>query len=135
MSWPYPVLFAQEQAEPPPPPARKDPKDAIKSDALWITVGLLLLVLLVGIVVLAYIDRWRKRSAPFEKDSVEEVSNFRDLYESGEITQGEYERIRAKMAGRVKEKVGVKPSAVPPSTAEAAPSADGPADNPSGPGK
>ena len=130
MTGPHFALFAQEPAEPP-PPARKDPKDAIKSDTLWITVGLLLLVLLAGIVVLAFIDRWRKRSVPFEKGSVEEVSNFRELYESGEITQSEYERIRAKMAGRVKEKVGVKPVTPAPPT----PGADSPAGNPDGPEK
>jgi hypothetical protein len=131
MTGPHLALFAQEVAEPP-PPAGKDPKDAIKSETLWITVGILLLVLFVGIVILAWIDRWRKRSVPFEKGPVEEVTNFREMYESGEITQSEYERIRVKMAGRVKEKVGVKPAAPPRPTPGPGPANDPPSANPDG---
>jgi hypothetical protein len=115
------VLFAQETA--PTPPAKSDPKDAIKSDTLWITVGLLALILVVGAVVVAMVDRWRKRTPAFDKASVEEVTNFREMFESGEITHAEYEKIRSKMATRVKTTVGVKPGdpPAPPGPADAPP--------------
>ncbi len=107
---PHSPLFAQEQEQT--PPVKRDPKDAIKSDSLWITIGILALVLVVGAIVLAAVDRWRKKSTPFDKESVEEVANIRELYESGEITHSEYERIRNKMSTRVKEKVGLNPTAL-----------------------
>jgi hypothetical protein len=111
-------LYAQEPGATQ-PTTRHDPKDAIKSETLWITVGLLALALVIGAVVLAAVDRWRKKTNPFDVGSVEEVSNFREMYESGEITHAEYERIRNKVSDRVKETVGVKS----PPTSPPAPSA------------
>jgi hypothetical protein len=115
------LLFAQE------PPdaavvAKPNPKDAVKSDALWITVGLLALVLVVGAVVITAVDRWRKRTTPFDKDALKEGSNFREMYEAGEITHAEYERIRNKMAGRVRNTVGLKPTETVPPPLEPGPS-------------
>lgn len=133
MRGPYATLFAQEAVEQP-PAAKAEPKDAIKSDSLWITIGLLCLVLVLGAVILAAVDRWRKRATVFEKESVEELSRLRDLFESGEITHSEYDRILGKMAGRVKEKVGVKPGGS--ETGPGTPSINGtPPGNPNGSGK
>ncbi|HEY2786499.1 MAG TPA: hypothetical protein VGJ05_16155 [Fimbriiglobus sp.] len=121
------VVIAQDPETP--PRAKHDPKDVIKSDALWITVGILALVLVVGAFILAAVDRWRKRSAAFDREAIEEVSTIREMYEGGEITHSEYERIRTNLATRVKAKVGLNAPpptpTIPPGPEKAGPSGSG----------
>ncbi len=95
-----------------------------------VTVGLLVLVLLVGAAVLHYTDVWRKQQQfipPHE--SAESLSSFRELYERGEITEAEYAAVRDRVAARVKQEVAL----TNPSTASLPPPETSPPGN-RGPG-
>lgn len=59
--------------------------------------------LLVGALVIFLVDRWRKRSATADfADAGSELTSFRAMYERGEITEEEYNRLRLKVSERVK---------------------------------
>lgn len=65
---------------------------------LLIWGSILVAVLVLGAIVLARLDRWRKRmTGPEEIEDT--LSAFRLSYEEGEISEEEYKRIRAKLAG------------------------------------
>lgn len=110
-------LFA---ADPPLPPDKP-----LISVELWITVGLLAFVLLIGAVILYLTDIWRKRQLAPDRDATESLTSFRAMYDRGEISEDEYKQIRARIAVRVKQEV----SAANPSLASGAVSAS-PADSP-----
>src|SRR5579884_730494 len=83
-----------------------------KPEFIWGTAALAG-TLLVGAIVVLLVDRWRKRALLEEKRSGEELTSFRAMYERGEITEEEYNRVRQRVADRVK----VKKPAVPPAPA------------------
>ncbi len=67
--------------------------------------------LLLGALVLALVDRWRKR----QNDAVtphEQLTSFRVLYERGELSEQEYQRVKAKLAPKLKPAVVTPPPAV-----------------------
>jgi hypothetical protein len=75
-------------------------------------------LILVGICLLAavlfyFLERWRKRGVVEDtrEDSLS-LSNFREMYENGEITEAEYKKVRDKLAAQMKNKLGLptKPS-------------------------
>ena len=88
---------------------------------IWGTVALAS-ALLVGAVVVLLVDRWRKRVLLEEKRSGEELTSFRAMYERGEITEEEYNRLRQRVAERVKKPPVPGPA---PGPAAGTPSADG----------
>jgi hypothetical protein len=106
-----PVLFAQAEAEPP-PPRRSEP--FLQKGEDWALVGLLTAALLVGAVVLYFVDRWRKRVMIEDRKSGEELTSFRAMYERGEITEEEYARLRQRVAERVKKPPMAAPANGPP---------------------
>ena len=108
------ALALWPEAAEPPAPKRSDPFLTKPQD--WVVVGLLVGVLLAGAVALSILDRWRRR-AMAGRDAGGELTSFRAMYERGEITEEEYNRLRLKVAERVK-----TPPA-PPSVAGAAPGA------------
>ena len=58
----------------------------------------LLVALLVGAVVIWLVDRWRKKATVDAPDSAEELTDFRGMYERGEITEEEYVKLRDRVA-------------------------------------
>jgi hypothetical protein len=87
-----------------------------------VTVGLLVLVLLVGAAVLHYTDAWRKRQLLPPHESAESLSSFREMFERGEITEAEYLAVRDRVAARVKQEVALNnPSTAVSSTPETSP--------------
>lgn len=73
---------------------------------LLIATGLLVLVLLAGAVAIYLVDRWRKRQiADDSHESAESLTSFRAMFERGELSKEEYERVRAKMAARIRQEV------------------------------
>ena len=86
-----------------------------KEERLILWSGVLLGVLVLGAVVIARLDRWRKRQME-GADDPDPVMSFRELYERGEISKAEYDRVLR----RVAERVGAKPRPVPvpPATAQ-----------------
>jgi hypothetical protein len=87
---------------------------------LWATVGLLGLVLL-GVLVIAWLDRWRKQSGSASCSANDQLAEFRELRERGELSAEEFERIRASLEPRLREELNLpagssnKPSPLPDS--------------------
>jgi hypothetical protein len=78
-------------------------KGAWRAPVLWTTLTLVA-VLLIAAVVLAVVDRWRKRSAMTERMSPgEQLTHFRELYDRGELSREEFERIRALLGQRLRQ--------------------------------
>lgn len=86
-----------------------------------VTVGLLVLILLVGAVVLYVTDIWRKNQLAPDRESAEALTTYRAMYERGEITEAEYLAVRNKVATQLREEVGINRPAVPNPGAEDAP--------------
>ncbi len=84
----------------------RDPADLLQNpEFLWLT-GALVATLLVGAFVLSRIERWRKRQLSDSPASdIEQMSSFRAMYENGELSKEEYDRIKAREAQRLLGKV------------------------------
>ncbi len=76
-----------------------------QSIEFWVSVGLLVLILLVGAIVLYFTDVWRKRQLAPGRDSTEALSTFREMYERGEITEAEYHAVRDRVAAQMRQEV------------------------------
>jgi len=89
------VLTLLAQAE----GAEKDPFR--RPEVIWGTIGLAV-ALLAGAVVVWAVDRWRKRATQQTSDSGTELTDYRAMYDRGEITEAEYVKLRNKIATRMK---------------------------------
>lgn len=97
-------------------------------------VGIAFVGLIVAALVLKIATRYRRQiDEPDEINASVSMSSFREMYESGEITQDEYDRLRDKLAAKIKGEVGKsnpsklprltpKPPVVPPSVGSDVPS-------------
>jgi uncharacterized membrane protein len=110
-------------------PTRPGGVQAMVKDTGFVVWSLVLSgLLLIAALIFFFFDRWRKR--PVGQSARElslSLNSFKDLYDNGEITEAEYERIKAKWAAKLKEKTGshVAP-APPPETPVPAPPTDPP---------
>ena len=79
-------------------------------------VGILLAVLVVGGMLMARLDRWRKRQMEVLDETSDHIGSFRALYERGEISKAEYDRVLRRVAERagVKIKPVIVKAVVPP---------------------
>ena len=68
---------------------------------LWVTLALVVIIL-VSALVLVWLDRWRKRSGSDRLSAQEQLANFRALYEQGQLSKEEFERIRATLAPQLR---------------------------------
>jgi hypothetical protein len=95
--------------------AERDVADLLSNaEFLWL-VGALVATLLVGALVLSWVERWRKRQLSDSPVSeVEQMGMYRQMYERGELSKEEYDRIKAKEAKRLRSKLTAKPAAAPP---------------------
>jgi hypothetical protein len=85
------ALFAQADR------ADKDPFR--QPEVIWGTAGLAL-ALLGGALIIWLVDRWRKQATTITPaNTAEELTDFRGMYERGEITEEEYVRLRNKVSG------------------------------------
>jgi hypothetical protein len=99
-----------------------------KDARLLAATGLLIGVLLLGALVLYYADRWRRRQFSDDRSTSDDLTSFRVLYERGELSQTEYDRIRNRLAGKIKREAAgpPKPADGPkPAGGEAQPPAAG----------
>jgi hypothetical protein len=94
-----------------------------KEERLLLWVSVLVGVLLVGAWIIARVDRWRKRQMEDADDSPDQMMSFRALYERGELSKEEYDRVLRRVADRA----GAKPKPVPTAAAESPPAAEPPA--------
>lgn len=92
-------MFTLQLVAQQPPPG--NPFD--RPEILWATAGIAA-ALVVGAVVVLWVDRWRKKGlTPESGRSVDELTEYRRLYDAGEITEEEYKKLRAQLADRVKQ--------------------------------
>jgi len=92
--------------------AKRADKDPFRQpEVIWGTAGLAV-ALLVGALVIWLVDRWRKKSNT-AADTIAELTDFRGMYERGEITEEEYNKLRTRVSGRMKQ-APVAPTAAPP---------------------
>ena len=97
-----------------------------RPEIIWGSVGLAA-ALFAGAVVIYFVDKWRRRSAMADREAGLELTDFRAMFERGEITETEYNRLRLKVADRVKQPAGSPvlvplagaPPAAPPTAAPA----------------
>jgi hypothetical protein len=75
---------------------------------IW-TVAAFIGLLFLGAIVLAVLDRWRKRSGSPSLSANDQLAHFRELYENGELSQSEFERIRARLTGQLMRELDVRP--------------------------
>jgi hypothetical protein len=97
-------------------------------EVIWGTAGLAL-ALLAGALLVYLADRWRKGTVAPVSDTTGELTEFRRMYERGEITAEEYAKLRDRVAQRVKAPppVPVSPGQQAlPSAGSVAPSLPGP---------
>jgi hypothetical protein len=92
--------------------AEKDPFR--KPEVIWGSVAIIV-ALLLGALVIHFADKWRKQNVASARDTVVELSDFRGMFDRGEITADEYAKLRDKVAKRVKTQT--KPPVSPESPA------------------
>jgi hypothetical protein len=72
----------------------------------------LIATLLLGALIFAWLDRWRKRPDREILTPTDQLTAFRQSYDRGEMSQQEYERIRATLAPKVRAQVNLPPRPV-----------------------
>jgi hypothetical protein len=67
---------------------------------LWATLALVG-ALLIGAILVGLVDRWRKRADLDRVNSKNQLAHFRTLYEQGELSLEEFERVQKLLTGRI----------------------------------
>ena len=75
---------------------------------LWSSLALTVLIL-VGALAIAWLVRWREQSAAEPLSANEQLAHFRELYQRGELSQEEFERIRASLGSQLRQELNVPP--------------------------
>jgi hypothetical protein len=91
-------------------------------DVIWGIAGIAL-ALLAGALLVYLADKWRKKIATQGVDSSNELTEFRRMFESGEITEQEYVKLRDRVAQRVKAPPPAPAAALIPVSQQLAPGA------------
>ena len=95
--------------QPVPPPARQ-PVDKAKARQDLIFNGILIAVAVIVIgIIFGLLKYWARRQTEDCDNPTMTLSSYREMYESGELSQEEYEQIRGKMAAKMKGSLGIKP--------------------------
>jgi uncharacterized membrane protein len=81
---------------------------------LWSSAAAVIVLLLVMALVVAWLERWRKRPEQDKMSASDQLARFRELYERGELSPEEFARIRTLLGDRLKEELDL-PTAAPES--------------------
>jgi hypothetical protein len=90
------------------------------SRTFWLSIALIGVIAL-GALVVAVLGRWRKLPTEEKLSANEQLAHFRELYEEGEISQGEYDRIRTTLEKQLRAEANLPPRPEP-NAGEAPPS-------------
>jgi len=105
--------------------------------SLWTLVwgGLMLLVMLLGVLVIILVDRWRKRPESDTLSPSDQLTQYRMMLEAGTLTQEEFESLRGVLSTRMRSSSHQvpHPAAETPNTPSSSPSDPGPEEPPSSP--
>jgi hypothetical protein len=63
--------------------------------------------LLLGAAVIYCVDLWRKKADLAQASGEDEMTRYRALYESGELSQEEYDRLKALLSGRLRKQLNL----------------------------
>ncbi len=76
----------------------------LESMEFLIATGLLAVALLAGAVVVWLLDRWKKQNEMnLQREASDSLSTYRAMYESGELSQEEYETVRERLTSQMRE--------------------------------
>jgi len=89
--------------------ASTDLRSELPLQLLW-TVLILTAVVVGAAGIVVGIGRWLKRP-PAGRGAADDLASFRVLYERGEFSQEEYERIRSRLNKRLRQELNVPPPA------------------------
>jgi hypothetical protein len=104
-------LPAAAPVSPPPRPKLKP------GEFFWAALPLIAVLLLAALIVYL-VKRWMKRKEQVAPEAAgDQLSHFRSLYERGEMSREEFERVRALLAGQLRKEMNVPtPQAPSPAT-------------------
>jgi hypothetical protein len=109
------------------------PKPGWEFPVLWTSL-FLCAALLVGAVVIAVVDRWRKQKRDDQPRAGDQLSQFRSLYERGKMSREEFERVKALLGKRMRKELQVPAPPAPPAEAAQPPEPPQPPPAPPEPG-
>jgi hypothetical protein len=101
------------------------PKSVQIPSEIWLVTAGLVAILVLGVALIAWVSRWHRRQGQEIVTAHDQLVAFRLLYERGELSHDEYQRIRAQLLPRLKEQSARPmgdPTAGKPPLAEASPS-------------
>ena len=83
--------------------------DGFKWRFVFATLGLVV-ALLLGALIIAMVERWRKRAANSNVTAGDQLTHFRQLYDQGAMSKEEYDRVRAQLAGDLRKELNLGPN-------------------------
>jgi hypothetical protein len=98
-----------------------------KEERLFLWTGVLAVVIIAGALVIARVDRWRKRQMESGDDAPTHIGSFREMFDNGELSREEYDEVLRRMAAKAgaKGKVAAPSPDSPPTSPENPPPAPG----------
>ncbi len=91
--------------------------EVAKLQFIWYTLGIVG-ALLVGALIIALMERWRKKPGVEGLSAGDQLTHFRKLYDQGTISKEEFERIRSQLLPDLRKEVKVAPPAAASSAPE-----------------
>jgi hypothetical protein len=89
---------------------------------LWATLPLVGVILLAAVIIAGVKKRWGRASTSERVSPSDQLSEFRTLYESGELSAEEFARIRNRLGAKLKRDLELPPatpaSSPPPTEAD-----------------
>jgi len=80
---------------------------------LWAALPLVA-ALFIGAGVIYYVDRWRKREEAPAAPNEDQLSHYRSLYECGELSEDEFNRLKLLLGGRMRKELNLPAPPSPP---------------------
>jgi len=83
---------------------------------ILIAAGLLAVLLIAGAAVILVAERWKRKAIASETkaQAADDLAEFRTMFDQGELTEEEYDKIRQRTAQRMKEELRIAPTPPPP---------------------
>jgi len=91
---------------------RTDPRSTAPLELLF-TILILMGVVLTAALLIVAVGRWLKRPVSGSRGASDELASFKVLYERGEFSQEEYEKIRARLGQKLRQDLKVPPKDAP----------------------
>ena len=80
-----------------------------------------------GAAIIEAVRRWRNRPVAFRLSASDQLAHFRSLYDAGELSEEEFNRLQAVLAERIKKELDIPAVAAAPAAPQSSPTSDSPA--------